>query len=95
MLQEIYEISPLSKGPPEATVIRRASSYTDFYHVARAHITKDVRKIRAENCAEWVNLAAAPAKSGVDFECLYEDHEDELLDASQEDYQYASPAHKN
>lgn len=31
-------------SPPLATMCRRAKSYTDFYHVARAHIRKESKK---------------------------------------------------
>lgn len=53
-------------GPPNATVARRAKSYTDFYHVVRAHIKGDTEKhpkhVRRrsrdnlsseEDCKEW------------------------------------------
>ncbi|KHO01012.1 Sec34-like family protein [Metarhizium album ARSEF 1941] len=40
-LENVFEEPEDSDTPPEPTVIRRAASYTDFYHVFRAQLTKD------------------------------------------------------
>lgn len=66
---------------------RRAKSYSDFYRVARTQLLKDSRKIKLKD-----KEAAAPEvyiKRGFKFENIYDVHEDELLDASQEEFRYA------
>jgi hypothetical protein len=72
--------------PPEATVARRAKSYSDFYHVARAQLTKEVKKMKKEERACVVTVGDMP--KGLSFEKKYEALEDDLLDASREEYQY-------
>ncbi|KAK7937676.1 uncharacterized protein PG986_014544 [Apiospora aurea] len=41
----IEEVVP-SNDPPEPTLIKRAKSYSDFYHVVRAQLSKDAAKKR-------------------------------------------------
>lgn len=78
---DIYEGSPDLKGPPQATLARRAKSYSDFYDVAMSFLNKsntdEPRDVfRQENSIVRVG---------------YEDVEDEMLDGSQEEYKYVLP----
>lgn len=73
------------KGPPPATVARRAKSYTDFYHVARAHITKETKKLRAEERRAYKALSNEDPGSHT-YTC-YDAYDEQLLDASLEDFQ--------
>ncbi|KAI1264402.1 Sec34-like family protein [Xylariaceae sp. FL1019] len=43
-LQNLYEEPDVPIGPPEPTLIPRAKSYTDFYHVVRAQLSKDAAR---------------------------------------------------
>ena len=73
------------RGPPPATVARRAKSYTDFYHVARVHITKEIKKLKQEERRPH----KAP-KNEVEIPqayTSYDAYDDQLLDASLEDFQ--------
>ncbi|KAI1171629.1 Sec34-like family protein [Nemania sp. FL0916] len=40
-LESLFEERELPVGPPEPTIVRRAKSYSDFYHVVRAQLAKD------------------------------------------------------
>ncbi|KAI9707661.1 MAG: Golgi transport complex subunit 3 [Candelina mexicana] len=68
-------------GPPAATVARRAKSYSDFYDVVRAQIKSN---IPTEKTAVG---GASSIKSELEFGDWYHQIEDELLEASQEEYQ--------
>jgi hypothetical protein len=81
---------PSKAAPPEATVVRRAKSYTDFYHVVRAQMTKELKKQR-EKERKAIKIPGHH-ENIVGFEIEYETYEDELLDASQEEFQYAITA---
>jgi len=83
----LFEELTSIKSPPKATVARRAKSYSDFYRVARAQLLKDSRDIKVED-KEAANREVYKRK-GFQFENIYDAHEDELLDASQEEFRYA------
>jgi conserved oligomeric Golgi complex subunit 3 len=86
-LAGLFEETTSIKGPPKATVARRAKSYSDFYRVARGQFLKDSRKIKVKD-EEGVNCEIYK-KRGFQFEDVYDVHEAELLDASQEEFRYA------
>lgn len=81
----MYEEQPLSKDPPQATLARRAKSYTDFYHVARAQITKGAKKLREQERRAFKSPDHSDEAS--QLENRYDLYEDELLEASQEEFQ--------
>lgn len=72
---------PKDNGPPPATVARRAKSYTDFYHVARAQLRKE------QKAAITKKESREGLKTEVDFQELYGTLADELIDASHDKYQ--------
>ncbi len=77
----VEEPEPTQRGPPVATVARRAKSYSDFYEVVRAHIKKDSSK-------EKITIdGASSINNELEFGNWYHPIEDELLEASQEEYQ--------
>ncbi|KAI3325820.1 Sec34-like family protein [Xylariaceae sp. AK1471] len=45
-LEHLFEEPEAPIGPPEPTLLPRAKSYSDFYHVVRAHLYKDAAKKR-------------------------------------------------
>ncbi|RYP46531.1 hypothetical protein DL768_007278 [Monosporascus sp. mg162] len=48
-LEQLYEEPEASDGPPEPTLTRRAKSYSDFYHVVRAQLSKDAARKKRRN----------------------------------------------
>ena len=80
----MFEDSSGLKGPPKATLARRAKSYSDFYEVAIGYLGKEVR---GENLVHAVQ-DLKNTENDVPFKSRYEDFEDDLLNASQDEYQY-------
>lgn len=95
-LSNVFEEIESANTPPEATVIRRASSYSDFYHVVQAQLSKDAkskRKVVDKKNRTWEALMLPKSKDEVERQdqkdlSLYDD---QLLDASQQEYLYAVP----
>lgn len=73
---------PTFHAPPQATVARRAKSYSDFYEAATQYLKKPEKKILSDSSGL---LLSEPEQ--VDIEILFDDCEDELLDASHKEYQ--------
>lgn len=73
------------RGPPPATIARRAKSYTDFYHVARTHITKEIKKLKEEE--RRAHKAQKNEEQVPQAYTSYDAYDDQLLDASLEDFQ--------
>jgi hypothetical protein len=70
-------------GPPQATVARRAKSYSDFYNVVRAHLKKEKEKeLEQKKSQEQIS-------TDLDFAEWYGDVNGDLLEASHEEYKYA------
>lgn len=86
-LAGLFEETISIKSPPKATVARRAKSYSDFYRVARAQLLKDSRSIGVKD--KEAATREVYKKGGFQFENVYDAHEAELLDASQEEFRYA------
>jgi hypothetical protein len=84
LLQSVEE-DESPKGPPEATVARRAKSYSDFYDVVRAHIKKENKLEREKQRKRY---RQQQLKTELDFGAWYHGVKDDLLDASHEEYQY-------
>lgn len=91
----MYEEIENTNTPPEPSVPRRAASYSDFYHVARAQISRDSatkRRKPSKRDRQWEALmlpleASKPRERESGGDKLLEPALDEqLLDASQEDY---------
>jgi len=68
---------------PKATVARRAKSYTDFYHVARAQF-----KENKEKQFKHVKRRSRDSLKGEEFGKWPEDLSDSLLNSSHERYKY-------
>lgn len=95
-LDNVYEESDDSDSPPEPTLTRRAASYSDFYHVARAQLAKDGQLRRKKKPGKkdrtWEALALQ-AEKNLDSAFRVPDlHGNEidhkLLEDSQQDYLY-------
>ena len=91
MLEEVEE----PKGPPQATIKRRAQSYTDFHHAAQAvldgkhSLDRDKPHERALDL-ETVKNKEVGISDDIDFAEWYQHLEHELLESSHDDYTYAS-----
>ncbi|KAI0389479.1 Sec34-like family protein [Xylariaceae sp. FL0594] len=77
--------------PPEPTVLPRAKSYSDFYHVVRAQLSKDAtakrRKRRAKDRSLDALMVVKPEDQHKPRECSpSKSIEAQLLDASQQEY---------
>ncbi|KAL2752097.1 hypothetical protein ACRALDRAFT_1083664 [Sodiomyces alcalophilus JCM 7366] len=82
--------------PPEATVARRAKSYSDFYHVVRSQLAKDSHKKKREEdqrkrrkdrkTLEALNVAVNLDDAVFSPKPILTQYEDRLLEASQQDY---------
>ncbi|XXH01928.1 hypothetical protein Hte_008290 [Hypoxylon texense] len=91
-LEELFEEPETPIEPPEATLSRRAKSYSDFYHVVRAQLSKDAAaaKKKRKKAKERTLDALMVEKLGdnvrrqapVQLEFLG----DELIEASQQEY---------
>lgn len=81
---ELYENSSALKGPPKATLAKRAKSYSNFYDAAVQYLSRDVEPLHPFDALE----AAELNKFNSYTERAFEDYEDELLDASHQEYQY-------
>ncbi|CAG8982459.1 hypothetical protein HYALB_00009953 [Hymenoscyphus albidus] len=81
-IAELFE-EPPNSGPPQATIARRAKSYSDFYEIALGHLKKEPEKTKGSETAEFFDEKT----ENLFLENWYEDCEDDLLDASHEEYQ--------
>lgn len=91
-MPNVYEEIENTNTPPEPTVIRRASSYSDLYRVAQ-ELSKDGRprhRKTDKNNRAWEALLLPD--SGVEAELHepkgLESYDEQLLDASQQEYLY-------
>lgn len=79
---EILEEDSGVKGPPKATLARRAKSYSDFYGAAMGYFDKEGKERPKDVLEIFEN-----GESKIRFGDRYEEYENELLDASHEEYQ--------
>ncbi|KAL9103323.1 MAG: hypothetical protein Q9163_001629 [Psora crenata] len=81
-------------SPPQATLRRRAQSYTDFHHVAKSILQKDQRRPgickSRERSAERAQTKAVASEGGIcddlDFVDWYHNLEQSLLESSHDEY---------
>lgn len=94
-LENVYEDIENTNTPPEPSLVRRAASYSDFYHVVKAQISKDEalkRKKAARKERQWEGLDLSEGDHGRRRRhqersfALDDSLDKQLLDASQEDY---------
>ena len=79
-------------GPPEATLSRRAQSYSDFYDAAKAVLGQDVasKGPAKEDSKGNDEPRERTITSELDFADWYNGLEHELLDSSHSDYMSAN-----
>ena len=71
------------KGPPKATLARRAKSYSDFYEVTIGFLNKEAKAEKSRDVFELLEKRL----DNTLIKTTFEDLEEDLLDASQEEYQ--------
>jgi hypothetical protein len=92
-LPNVYEDIEDTDTPPEPTVLRRASSYSDFYRVVKEQLSKDARpqskKIDKKTRA-WEALLLPDSSYDVDTHEMsrFESYDRQLLNSSQQGYLY-------
>lgn len=81
---ELFEDTSTLNGPPKATLAKRAKSYSNFYEAAVHYLGSDADK--KQECDVFEAMASNDANPF--FEKSFESYEEELVDASQQEYQY-------
>lgn len=77
---ELFEDNIGMKGPPKATLAKRAKSYSDFHEVAIQYLGADVRNAKSQDPFEQATVGRDSAQN-------YEDYEEDILDESHEEFQ--------
>ncbi len=96
-LENVYEEIENTNTPPEPTLTRRAASYSDFYSIVRAQISKDEalkkkKKKAPKGERQWDALMLCDSALGLSLReedglvTLDDALDEQLLEASQEDY---------
>ncbi|GAW24381.1 hypothetical protein ANO14919_139650 [Xylariales sp. No.14919] len=89
-LERLFEEPEALIGPPEPTLLPRAKSYSDFYHVVRAQLSKDgTKKKRRKNKDKGLDaLMVASPEVTLQTRKLPPSRsiDTELVDASQQEY---------
>ena len=83
-----FEATQELVGPPEATLTRRAQSYSDFHDAVKAILGQDIPSEGAarEIAKDDANTEGKDITSELDFADWYNGLEHELLDSSHDDY---------
>ena len=84
-----------SSGPPEATLIRRAQSYSDFHDAVKAVLGQDASVQGKDKSGGHENYEDTAIKSELDFADWYNALEQELLDSSHDDYTWVKSQRLN
>ena len=82
-IANITEEPERRRDPPQATLTRRAQSYSDFYDAMTAQLGKETGICKEER------YPVVDIKSELDFGTWFHTIEDDLLSVSHEEYQYA------
>jgi hypothetical protein len=82
-LLHVGEEEEEQKGPPAATLARRAKSYSNFYDVVRAQLKKEDQLEKEQE----KRRAKQQISTDVEFGAWYSGVKEDLLDASHEEYQ--------
>ena len=77
-------------GPPQATLIRRAQSYSDFHDAVKAVLGQDAFLQEKEKSKGHEEFEDTVIKSELDFADWYNGLEQELLDSSHNDYTWVN-----
>jgi hypothetical protein len=82
------DVSPLKKGPPQATPVRRAQSYSRLHADAEQHVhTTPSAVLPRKNSLSSAHKPKDLLQTTLDFATWYDALEDDLLDDSHHDYE--------
>ena len=81
---DVFDQIPLLNGPAEATLARRAKSYSDFYDAATSFLEKQPKTAKVKDRLEAFLIKSKPRTRHVQFDIF----EDRLLHASHEEFRY-------
>jgi hypothetical protein len=84
-MSSLNEEISTTRNPPLATLVKRAKSYSDFYHVVRSHITRDARAIKKKE--KNIEAAKRTKRDLLDFECQFDSNEEALIGASHGEFE--------
>ena len=79
---EFFKEPPKVKGPPQVKVVRRTKSLGNVAEALGNYASR-----RSEDLSQTQSDLTVSECKGSDFEQWYEDYEEDLLDASHEEYQ--------
>lgn len=82
-IADLLEEPEQDNGPPQATVARRAKSYSDFYDIVTAHLKKE----RDQQKEKLKKRPREHVKTELDFMGWYHEFGPDLIDASHGTYQ--------
>ena len=87
-MQSVLEVTEEPKGPPEATLKRRAQSYSDFHDAVKAVLGKPALPKGPDRikCEDYLESKDETIRNDLDFAKWYHELEHELLEASYSDY---------
>ncbi len=85
-LDRLYEEEQDEKGPPEATVARRAKSYSDFCDIVRREQSRNATKTKRRKRKE-LGLAALLIS---DYNGRLDEYDGPILDTYEDEFQSAS-----
>lgn len=93
-MPNVYEEIEDTDTPPEPTVLRRASSYSDFYRVVKEQLSKDKRprpKKTDKHSRAWEALTLSDSSQKLEKHdtISLDSYDEKLLDAGQQEYLYA------
>ena len=91
-LVDVPEAPQQVAGPPEATLSRRAQSYSDFHDAVKAVLGQGVasKGCGKETSKDDKKIAESDITSELDFATWYNGLEHELLDSSHDEYASAT-----
>lgn len=76
------------RGPPTATLARRAKSYSDFYDAVRAYLEKEQKQEKKQRNS--LHRRQGGLRTESEFAAWYDGVKSQLEDASHEEYQYVT-----
>jgi conserved oligomeric Golgi complex subunit 3 len=80
--------STAQRGPPAATLARRAKSYSDFYDAVRGYLEKEQKQEKKPK--NVLHRQQAGLRTESEFAAWYGGVKCQLEDASHEEYQYVA-----
>lgn len=81
-MMELFEENAGLRGPPKATLAKRAKSHSDFHELAAQYLGAEVGTARSKDPFNQVEVSKDLVQAS-----FYEDLEEDILDESHEEFQ--------